>query len=111
MIRFVPENCFRLLFLVGIFCLFCALVAHPMLRSTAQVDVVLSDEEVKDPKLVEATRIVLERKATVGERVTWFAWLMVGVANLSVSIVGLYSYLPAVVATVQAWPLPTDRPK
>jgi len=103
MIRFVPEMCFRLLFLVGIFCLFCGVVTHPALRSTARVDVVLSDEEVKDPKLVEATRIVLERGVPNAERIIWITWLIVGGANLSLSIFGLYTYLPAQAATVLAW--------
>lgn len=99
MIRFVPENCFRLLFLVGLACLPLSVATHPSVAVAFKMDRVLSEDELKDPRKFAATQELLLR----GESGRMSAvWLGVGLANIVLSVVGLYSYLPSVVATVRA---------
>jgi hypothetical protein len=99
MIRFVPENCFRLLFLIGLACLPMSIVTHPSVAVASKLDQVLSPEEFKDPQKVEVMRDLLSRAEN--PRGSTY-WLYFGLANMGLSLVGLYSYLPSVVATVRA---------
>ena len=59
MIRFVPETCFRLLFLVGLACLPMSFVTYPEVSVASKRDRVLSPEELKDPQRFEAMRELL----------------------------------------------------
>ncbi len=99
MIRFVPETCFRLLFLIGLACLPMSIATHPIIAVASKLDQVLSPEEFKDPRKVEAMRDLLSRAEN--PRGSTY-WLYFGLANMGLSLVGLYSYLPSVVATVRA---------
>lgn len=99
MIRFVPENCFRLLFLIGLACLPMSIATHPSVAVAAKMDRVLSPDEFKDPQKVEATRDLLSRAENPrGSTI----WLYFGLANMGLSLVGLYSYLPSVAANLRA---------
>ena len=80
-------NCFRVLFLVGLFCLMMSAASYPAIRVEFQLDAVLTRAEHEDPRVHAETRDLLMKSG----RYEFVVWGVVGVLNCCVSLAGLYS--------------------